>query len=180
MEESGGGVTFSGGEPLMQPGFLKELLEESKNEGFHTAVDTSGLAQQKYFEEILPLTNLFLFDLKLMDDELHQKYTGVSNLKILENLRFLSGKGKTIRIRIPVIKGINDSPENLGGTIEFLKGLKNIEQVDLLPYHHIGRSKYERFGLIYRMPDQEEMESEEMEAIEHLFENNGFKVKIGG
>ncbi len=181
MEESGGGVTFSGGEPLMQPLFLKELLEASKKEGFHTAVDTSGFGRQDDFKDILPFTDLFLFDLKLMDDQLHQKYTGVSNKLILENLKFLSEKGKKIRIRIPVINGINDSKENLKNSIKLLKNLNQIEQVDLLPYHHIGKSKYERFGMKYRMPNQKEIEKNgNGNHKKPCLRNEGFKVKIGG
>jgi len=180
MEESGGGVTFSGGEPLMQPAFLRELLKASKEEGFHTAVDTSGFAPKKQLEQIIPFTGLFLFDVKMMDDSLHKKYTGVSNRKILENLKFISDKGSAIQIRIPLLKGINDSEKNIADSISFLKGLKNIKQIDLLPYHFIGRNKYERFGLIYRMPAQEEMTAGEMENVTHFFENAGFKVKIGG
>ncbi|MBN1822461.1 MAG: glycyl-radical enzyme activating protein [Prolixibacteraceae bacterium] len=180
MEESGGGVTFSGGEPMLQSDFLLDLLMASKKEGYHTSVDTSGLARQEDFEKIIPFTDLFLFDLKIMNEELHKKYTGVSNRKILDNLKFLSDNKKTIRIRIPVVKDVNDSEENISQTIFFLKTLKGIEQVDLLPYHHIGKSKYERFGLKYKMPDQIETSDEEIQAIKSKFENEGFKTKIGG
>lgn len=180
MEESGGGVTFSGGEPLLQPDFLLELLKACKNENLHTAVDTSGLAKQDDFEKIVAFTDLFLFDLKLMDAELHKKYTGGSNQKILKNLKFISERNKTIRIRIPVVKGVNDSEENIGQTISFLKPLKGIEQVDLLPYHHIGKSKYQRFGLTYKMPNQVQTTDKVMQAIKKKFENEGFKTNIGG
>ncbi|NQU85635.1 MAG: glycyl-radical enzyme activating protein [Mariniphaga sp.] len=180
MDESGGGVTFSGGEPLAQPDFLLELLKASKSEGYHTAVDTSGFAKPEDFEKIAPFTNLFLYDLKLMDDDLHKKYTGVSNQLILKNLQFLCECEKSIRIRIPVIKGINDSIQNLNDSISFLKELMGIEQVDLLPHHHIGRGKYERFGLKYRMPDQQQITDIEMKSFEQLIESEGFKVKIGG
>lgn len=180
MEESGGGVTFSGGEPLMQPEFLLELLQSSTSRGIHTTVDTSGFASLNVIEKVLPLTGLFLYDLKLMDDEQHKKLTGVSNRKIVENLEFLSEHQKRIRIRIPVLKGINDSKENIEQTILFLKRLNGIEQVDLLPYHRIGRSKYERLGLKNGMNEKAETGPERMAEIKKMFESEKFKVKIGG
>jgi pyruvate formate lyase activating enzyme len=180
MEESGGGVTFSGGEPLMQPDFLRELLKAATNEGFHTAVDTSGFAPAEHLEQILPFTNLFLYDLKGMDDRIHKQYTGVSNRVILENLKFLSKGGSRIRIRIPLLRGINNGEKNINETILFLKSLYQIEQIDLLPYHPAGKSKYQRLGIKYRMPEQETLTENEMEDIKRIFESAGFKVKIGG
>ncbi len=177
MEESGGGVTFSGGEPLMQPDFLRDLLKAARNEGFHTAVDTSGFAPAKHLEQILPFTSLFLYDIKGMDDRIHKQYTGVSNQVILENLKFLSESGSRIQIRIPLLKGINDSEKNINETILFLKSLYEIEQIDLLPYHPTGQSKYQRFGLKYRLPEQEEMTEEEINRVDRLFKKAGFRTK---
>ncbi len=181
MEESGGGVTFSGGEPLMQPGFLLELLKLSKEEGFHTAVDTSGYVEKTHMEQILPFTDLFLFDLKVMDSVTHKKYTGVSNGLILENLVFISTKGKKIYLRIPVVDEVNNTLEETNSIIQFLGTNKiQVQQVDLLPYHHIGKSKYERFGIKYRMRGKEQMQKADMKEIKQQFENAGYKVKIGG
>ena len=180
MEESGGGVTFSGGEPFMQPAFLFDLLVKSCDAGFHTTVDTSGYVSRKSLEKILPFTRLFLYDLKTMNDELHLKYTGVSNRIILENLEFLAEQGKSVRIRIPLLKGINDSENNIEQTICFIKRLNSIGQIDLLPYHTIGKSKYHRLGLEKSMPENAELCTEELSGIKTLFESEGFNVKIGG
>ena len=121
-EESNGGVTFSGGEPLHQSGFLSELLKGCKKEGFHTCVDTSGYATKESIDLIMDDTDLFLFDLKHTDDTVHRKYTGVSNSCIIDNLKYLAGKKKEIILRFPVIPGINDSTDNIS---EMLKLLKN-------------------------------------------------------
>jgi len=165
---------------MLQPDFLLALLQEATRLGFHTAVDTSGFAPLKSFATILPFTRLILYDLKTMNDRLHKELTGVSNRIILQNLEFLAGLGMTVRIRIPLLKGINNDKINLEQTILFLKRLKRIEQVDLLPFHKIGRSKYERLGMIYRMQDHAEMSAEEMAETRNIFEMEGFNVKIGG
>jgi pyruvate formate lyase activating enzyme len=182
MEESGGGVTFSGGEPLMQPQFLKELLQESAHKGFHTAVDTSGYGLLSDFEKILPCTDLFLFDLKLMDDVLHEKYTGFSNHVILENFKWLICQGKPVRVRIPVIVGYTGTDENLNQILDFLLPYAGkIEQVDLLPYHRTGLNKYAKLGIPCEMPgDEGKPDSREMEEYRMNFEKEGFKVNIGG
>ncbi|MFO7890106.1 MAG: glycyl-radical enzyme activating protein, partial [bacterium] len=118
-DESGGGVTFSGGEPLFQPDFLHQLLFKCKKEDIHTAVDTCGYASREVVERIIPLTDLFLFDLKLMDDQEHKKYTGVDFQPIKDNLIFLSNQNSVISIRIPVIPGITDTKVNLDKMIQF-------------------------------------------------------------
>jgi pyruvate formate lyase activating enzyme len=182
MEESGGGITFSGGEPLMQLLFLKELLGKCVEAGFHTAVDTSGNVPKSDFEAILPFTRLFLYDLKLMDDILHQQFTGVSNRKILENFRYVVQSGKQIRVRVPMIKGITATKENIGQIYEFIAPFASeIVQIDLLPYHWTGKNKYEKLGILCEMPDRNSRpEKSEMERFRLIFEKGGFKVKIGG
>ena len=144
-EESGGGVTFSGGEPTMQPDFLLSLLTKCKESGLHTTVDTSGYAPTKTFEKIIDRTDLFLYDIKLMNDELHQKYTGVSNRLIQTNLKWIDDNHKNICIRIPVVPGITDTQANISDTINILLKLKNISEINLLPYHRAGEGKYSRF-----------------------------------
>jgi pyruvate formate lyase activating enzyme len=181
MNESGGGVTFSGGEPLFQPEFLEEILSLCRSRHIQTAIDTSGYASRKVMERMLPLTNLFLFDLKLMNDEFHHHYTGVSNSQILENLKFIAEAGKRIWIRIPLIEKVNDMPDNLSMVSSFLQSLKGaIENVNLLPYHTIGKSKYSKFGKENRMGKMGNYPVEKSEKILKYFLNKGFKVKIGG
>lgn len=178
-EDSGGGVTFSGGEPLMQPDFLNELLSMAKDEEIHTAVDTSGYASWSVFEKIYDKVGLFLYDVKVMDNEKHKKYIGASNDLILENLKKLSDIGANIYARIPIILGINDDEENIIKTAEFLKPL-NILKVNLLPYHKIGIDKYNRLSMDYKLKEMSEPTDEKMKDVEKVFSEFGLNVKIGG
>jgi len=143
-DDSGGGVTFSGGEPLSQPAFLRELLEASRRERLHTAVDTCGHAPRDELLAAAIHTDLFLYDLKLVDDERHRRYTGVSNALILENLEALGRSHKNIRLRIPIVPGVNDDAENLRAAARLAASLPGVRQVDLLPYHDLGRHKAAR------------------------------------
>ena len=143
-DNSGGGVTFSGGECMLQLDFLCEILKKCKSEGIHTAVDTAGNVPWKSFEKILPFTDLFLYDIKAFGAELHRKGTGVSNELILENLKNLSGRADII-VRIPVIGGYNDNDEEIRQIADFLKQIKIIK-AELLPYHAMGEHKYAALG----------------------------------
>ncbi len=143
-DNSGGGVTFSGGECMLQLDFLCEILKKCKSEGIHTAVDTAGNVPWKSFEKILPFTDLFLYDIKAFGAELHRKGTGVSNELILENLKNLSGRADII-VRIPVIGGYNDNDEEIRQIADFLKQIKIIK-AELLPYHAMGEHKYTALG----------------------------------
>lgn len=146
FDESGGGVTFSGGEPLMQFDFLYEVLKRCKQENIHTCVDTSGLISSEKIEKIIPYTDLFLYDLKHFDDTLHKKYTGVSNKLILKNFELLYKKNAKIRARFPLIPGINDTDENIEMLKQFLTKNSLIEQLDILPYHNIANHKYKKIS----------------------------------
>ncbi len=180
-DESGGGVTFSGGEPMLQPEFLTELLKASKEKGFHTAVDTSGFAKTEYFKEILGLTDLFLFDIKHTNDAEHRKFTGVSNKLILKNLRFLTENDAHIIIRIPLIPGINSHKNEIGNMIELLNSFDGkIKEVHLLPYHDFAKNKYRRFEKENKLINLPVLEKSQIQIIKSRFENEGFKVKIGG
>ena len=152
-KQSGGGITCSGGESLMQPDFLAAFLSLCKKAGLHTAVDTSGYAGWLSFEKILPFTDLFLYDIKHMDTEEHKKLTGVGNRLIHENLERLSECGAAVEIRIPVIPNLNDGEENILQAAKFLKGIKTIKLIRLLPYHALSGSKYASIGKEHRMPD---------------------------
>lgn len=179
-DQSGGGVTFSGGEPLQQIDFLAALLQRCKEHEIHTAVDTSGLAAWERFERILPYTDIFLYDLKLMDDEKHRQFTGVSNRLILENLQKLTEAGAKVSVRIPIVPNINDDEENIRATREFIAALGTIQQVDLLPYHNIASDKYHRMAHEYALEDVKTPSNERMKNLAARFEKNGVRVKIGG
>jgi pyruvate formate lyase activating enzyme len=150
-DNSGGGVTVSGGEPLAQPEFTRTLLKEARDEGVHTALDTSGYAPWRVLEEVLKFTDLVLYDLKQMNSGVHRALTGVPNELIVENLRRLDGLGIPIWIRIPLIPGRNDGDANFHAMGELLSGLANVERVEILGYHRLAESKYERAGMEYTL-----------------------------
>ena len=147
---SNGGVTFSGGECMLQIDFLSELLRECKKEGIHTAVDTAGNVPFSYFERILPYTDIFLYDIKCIDPIKHKKYIGVDNKLILDNLKKLLKTDKKVIIRIPVVKDINDSYDEMCKIKEFLNTNGAIEKVELLPYHPMGEHKYSALKMEYK------------------------------
>ncbi len=147
-ENSGGGVTFSGGECMLQVDALLELLMACRKENIHTAVDTAGNVPFESFEKIMPYTDLFLYDIKIIEKEKHKKYTGVDNTQILENLKELLQLKKSVWIRIPVIKGINDSVDEMLLIKRFLSPYR-VERIELIPYHRLGESKYEAMGIDY-------------------------------
>ncbi|MDR1055273.1 MAG: glycyl-radical enzyme activating protein [Prevotellaceae bacterium] len=181
MNESGGGVSFSGGEPLIQYNFLLKMLEICKIHGIHTAVDTSLFSSWKIIDEINRLSDLFLIDLKLMDDAKHQQYTGVSNKPILENIIKLSDAGANIRIRIPIIPNVNDTQDNITQSISFIKNLpKPVNGIDLLPFHNTANEKYKRVKMDNLFGHIRSLKKEELEGLKNRFENVGFTVKIGG
>ena len=150
-DQSGGGVTFTGGEPIYQKEFLWEALSACKQQQIHTVVDTSGHCSWENFKVFLPLVDLFLYDVKLMDKNKHIKYTSTSNRLILSNLLKLSEKGAHIIVRIPLIPGINDDNENLDKCASFLTMLPSLDGVALMPYHDIGIAKYKALGREYRL-----------------------------
>ena len=152
-DQSGGGVTLTGGEPLMQPRFSIELLRACQEHGIHTVLDTSGYAAWTVVEQAACHTNLFLYDLKLMDDARHRQFTGVSNRLILSNLQRLSTGGAHVIVRLPLIPGVNDNEHNLHLTRQFLAGLPHLVGVEVLPYHDIAAAKYSALDLAYRLPD---------------------------
>lgn len=181
MAQSGGGVTFSGGEPLMQPVFLAESLELLKRNGYSTAVDTSGYTAGENIKAILPFTDIFLFDIKHLDPAKHLELTGVSNELILSNLELISLAGKDIMLRIPVVPGKNDDAEYISALRNFIASSgAPIRKINLLPYHRTGASKYRRFGIPYRMENTVKPPAERMKELKEFMETTGIKVKIGG
>ncbi|TET29392.1 MAG: glycyl-radical enzyme activating protein [Anaerolineales bacterium] len=179
-DESGGGATFTGGEPLLQSGFLEALLKACKQRQIHTVVETSGFAAPRVLDRIRNHVDLFLYDLKLTDDQKHQEYTGVSNELILSNLRWLSSEGHPIIIRIPIIPSINDDVENLLQMGKTVSALAQAHQVDILPYHYTGMDKYKRLDKTYRLPEVEPAAPERMDEIVSLLREFGLQVTIGG
>jgi pyruvate formate lyase activating enzyme len=150
MQDSGGGVTLSGGEPLLHLEYTLELLEELGRRGFHRAVDTTLFADASVVRAVAEACDLLLVDLKSMDSEVHRRYTGVPNETILENLRLVATLGTPFFIRIPLITEVNASEENIAATTDFLRSLDRLpDEVDLLPYHDIGKGKHERLGTVY-------------------------------
>jgi pyruvate formate lyase activating enzyme len=178
FDQSRGGVTFSGGEPLLQRKFLAEVLKACRAHDIHTVVDTSGFASWEVFESIRGDVNLFLYDLKLMDEERHKRYTGVSNQLILSNLRNLDEVGACCVVRIPLVPGVNDDEANLRKSGEFLSELKNLVAVDLMGYHDIAQGKYESLGMEYRLPGTKVPSAENLHEAARMLEGFGLNVKV--
>lgn len=183
MEDSEGGVTVCGGEPLMHPDYLIALLTELKGRGIHRTVDTTLFASEQTVERVMPLADLFLVDLKHMDCEKHKFYTGVPNEQILSNIRLISAAGARFWIRIPLIVGVNADDENLKASADFLASLPNApECVNLLVYHDVGKGKHARMGTSYN-PDDFSMEAPDDQLQQHaleIFKAKGLNVKVGG
>ena len=179
-DESGGGVTFSGGEPLNQPHFLLEMLNACGELDLHRTVDTSGYADSKLLLKIAEQTDLFLYDLKHMDPVKHRLYTGVSNEKILNNLELLARHGAQITIRIPIVPGINDDDENIERVRTFLGRLPGIRHVHILPYHSVAQGKYRSLRTDFPLTDVESPTPMQMEAIAERLKRNDLQVALGG
>ncbi|MHA2334005.1 MAG: glycyl-radical enzyme activating protein [Candidatus Hodarchaeales archaeon] len=179
-DESGGGVTFSGGEPLVQLDFLVKLLDYCQENQIHTTLDTCGHASWENIEKIKDKVDLFLYDIKIIDEEKHQKYTGVSNALILSNIKRLDEEKKRIIIRFPIIPSITDTKENINQMIELLSNLKIVKKINLLPYHSSGKEKYKRLKKINRLEELESPSPEFLDELSRKFKNLGYEVKIGG
>ncbi|MBW2611913.1 MAG: glycyl-radical enzyme activating protein [Deltaproteobacteria bacterium] len=179
-ETSGGGVTFSGGEPLVQADFLLEILQICGREDIHRALDTTGYTDTDTLMRVARHTDLFLFDLKFMDAAKHRHYTGVSNEQILKNLEKLAHHGSRIIIRIPLIPGINDDKDNIENTATFLQHLPQLEMVHILPYHDFQKNKYAKFSMKYNAGDIEPPSSGRIEEIKARLTDIGLRVAVGG
>jgi pyruvate formate lyase activating enzyme len=177
-DQSGGGATFSGGEPLLQGDFLRELLRACKARGIHTAVDTCGSAPWEVLDGVREYVDLFLYDLKLMDDARHREFTGVSNALILSNLQALSQQGHDIVVRLPLIPGINDDEDNLKQVGSFTAALPNLIQLDVLPYHSLGDEKYGRLNKPYNLSETRPPTDDHVAEAARILE--GFGLRVGG
>ncbi len=179
-DDSGGGVTVSGGEPLMQAEFVRQLLDACRDAEISTAVDTCGFGERDDLLAIAPLTDIFLYDVKILDDEKHIRFTGVSNAVILENLRALAQIHSRIWIRVPLVPGFNDSPADIAATARFVASLPGVCQVNLLPYHPLGLHKSERLGTLSNLGAPVRPSAEALEESAEPFRSLGLNVKIGG
>lgn len=181
-EQSGGGVTLSGGEVMTQDmDYIEELCKRLKSHQISIAIDTCGIAPKENFARLLPYVDIFLYDIKAMDDEIHRKYTGQSNEMIFSNLEYLACRNANLNIRIPVIQSVNDKEEDMVSLIHYLKEHIGCPKVNLLPYHNTGSSKYAKLGRTYPKEDFSVPDEAKMERLKQLFEENGFlQVKIGG
>jgi pyruvate formate lyase activating enzyme len=179
-EQSGGGVSFSGGEPLLQHEFLTSLLKACKGKGFHTTVDTTGLASPEVLSRVADFTDLFLFDLKTIDDEKHREYTGVSNGLILSNLARLAEWKKHVIVRIPVVPGVNDDLDSIKQAGAFVASLGNVTEIHLLPYHTIGLEKYRRLGMENDMQQTLPPSADDLSSIVKELRTYVSTVSIGG
>lgn len=181
FDESEGGVTFSGGEPLMQHKDLIDILKLCGENGLHRTIDTSGYASEKVISEVAEHSDLFLYDLKNMDPSKHKEFTGVDNCVILENADTLLNLGKEVIFRVPLVPGINDSEEELKSYVKFFeKRADRVKEVHILPYHKIGSDKYRRLDMEYRLGSLLEPSKEQINFVKKEFETSGIQVTIGG
>jgi pyruvate formate lyase activating enzyme len=179
-EQSGGGVTFSGGEPLMQPRFLLMLLIQCQLQRIHTAVDTSCYVKPAFLGKISEKTDLFLCDIKHMDSDMHKRFTGVENNLILDNIKRLSEAGKEIIIRIPIIPGFNDDKTNIEATAKFTTSLSHISRIELLPYNRGGIEKSARLSSDFKLMQAETPNGDKISSTAKILKKYGLAVKTGG
>lgn len=179
-DQSGGGVTISGGEPLCQPESLLALLQGCTALGIHRTVDSSAFAPTATLLTIAEYTDLFLIDLKHMDNKRHRQYTGVANDLILHNLQILAETGKPVRVRIPLIPGINDDESNISATGAFVAQCKNVQGIDILPYHPLAAAKYKKLGLKFKGMQYTAPSQVQLNNTVQLLKNYLSDVQIGG
>lgn len=176
---SDGGITLSGGEPLLQSEFCEELLKGCKTIGWHTAIETAMYVSEKAVRRVAPYVDLFLLDIKSMDSLTHREFTGVDNEIILKNAKLVDDLSKEIVIRVPVIQGFNSDEKSIREIAEFSKTLKKVKEVHLLPYHNYGENKYRAVGKEYRLKDAKTPDKEKMGHLKLVVEKTGLKCSIG-
>jgi len=179
FDESGGGVTLSGGEPLAQPEFAEALLAACRARGIHTALDTCGMAPRDVLLRVAVHADLVLFDLKAIEGGLHAKYTGAPNTVILENLEALAAAGRSVIVRYPLIPGVNDGAGELRAMAEFLRPL-GLRRVDLLPYHRMGIDKYRRLGIRCPLEEFSSPDPVRVDEVAEALRRQGLEVRMGG
>ena len=180
FRRSGGGVTLSGGEMLGQVDFAKDLLRACKENGLHTAVESTANAPYEKIEQILPYLDLYLLDIKHMDSVKHKEFTAAGNELILENAKKLANSGVELVVRTPVVPGFNDTPEEIKAIAKFAATLPNVKEHHLLPYHRLGQDKYAGLGRSYAFNGVEPLAKEKMEYLLSVAEESGLRCQIGG
>ena len=181
FDQSGGGVTFSGGEPLLYPEFLIEVLEACGRQEVHRAVDTSGFVKKATLLEVAQHTDLFLYDLKMVDTEKHKRYTGVDNRLILDNLTALAEYGAEVQVRIPLIGGVNDDDDSVAGMATYVADLPGEKRaVSLLPFHDVARGKDEKLGQERDLASLYEPGADALQEVIDVFAEYGLTATIGG
>ena len=181
FDQSGGGVTFSGGEPLLFPEFLVELLDACGRKNIHRAIDTSGHVKTEALLEVARHADLFLYDLKMIDAERHKHYTGVDNQLILHNLRLLAETGATIQVRIPLIGGINDDVASIKAFADYVAKLAGMsKEINLLPFHDVARGKDQKLGQVRDLSDLQEPGTESVARALKIFREHGLTASVGG
>lgn len=176
---SGGGITLSGGEPLLQSDFSRELLRACKAQGWHTAIESTGFATEDAIKKVFTFVDLGLIDIKNIDAEKHKRHTGVSNESILKNIKIIAQMTKVV-IRVPVIPGFNSSIEEILAIARYAKEVSGVDTLHLLPYHTYGENKYELLGRDYRMKAVKSLMASEMEKLQEIVESQDLKCIIGG
>ena len=187
-DNSGGGVTLSGGEPALQPEFASAILQACVESGIHTAIETSGNVPWNFLEKLVDLSNLVMMDLKHMDDEMHRKVTGVSNCRILENAVFLVNKNKPIIFRTPIVPNVNDNQKDIKAIADFIRNLidpkvkypdNDVEITwELLPFHKLASDKYKGLGLVYKANNTKLLEKDKIYELLEVAQSAGVPVKI--
>lgn len=180
-QSSGGGVTLGGGEVLMQPEAAVNLLTACKQRGINTAIETCGYARPKVVRKAAEVTDLFLFDVKHMDSDRHYQLTGVRNELILENLQWLFENRRNVKVRVPLLKGVNDGGQDIESLVRFLEPYKdhrNCKGIDLLPYHKMGVNKYAQLGREYPLPGDPALSEEDLERVERVIKQYDFPVTV--
>jgi pyruvate formate lyase activating enzyme len=178
-EASGGGVTVSGGEALLQPQLVCDLFKKCREAGIHTCIETSGYASMSSLKQVIPYTDYILFDLKMMNSEKHLRYTGHPNNVILDNAKIVASSSVETLFRMPLIPGVNDDLQNISETSEFLCELGNkFQRIELMPYHLLGKGKYDSLGKPHGLPEIRSPESEQVESVKKVFEDKGIRCSI--
>ena len=176
MEFSGGGVTVTGGEPLIQPKFVEELFRQCKEKGIHTALDTSGYIPLEHAKNVLKYTDLVLLDIKSFDSQTYKDLTGVSNEPTLKLAKYLSDIGKPMWIRYVLVPNLTDNPEHIEALASFLTNLKTIEKIEILPFHKMGEYKWEELGYDYKLKDTPTPSKELLNTAKEIFKKYNLKI----
>ncbi|MCE5184708.1 MAG: glycyl-radical enzyme activating protein [Planctomycetaceae bacterium] len=179
-DESDGGITLTGGEPLMQANFCRLVLRRCKQRDIHTTVDTCCCGPTESLQALAEYTDLFMCDVKHTDPAIHRQFTGMDNALILDNIRFLADRGCSLVIRIPVVPGFNDKPEQIDQIVQFAKTLKTVRRIDLLPYHSGGVGKAQKLQKSCPVLNTRPPQRQQMQFLQRVVEKHGFNVKVGG